>query len=124
MTKNIPKRQTWTGQSVGSSKGIEQRQKMQDKGSTLHPDGTPLSEPKIKQEPTSSESVKYRQEVKYVHIDQKLEAVLSHDLESGVWVVEYYRDRDLFSAALYLSEATAILMMQSLGYKRDCKVAC
>ena len=124
MTKNILKRQTCTGQSVDSSKGIDQCQKIQEKGSTLHPDCTSLSEPKIKQELTSCESVKYRQEVKYVHIDQKLEAVLSHDLESGVWVVEYYRDKDLFSAALYLSEATAILMMQSLGYKRDCKVAC
>lgn len=65
---------------------------------------------------------KSHEERLFQHGDISLQAILFHDVDSGIWVIEYYRDHKQYSAALYLSEATAILMLQSLGYSSMCKL--
>ncbi len=58
----------------------------------------------------------YPTDVWYEHADSSLGALLSFDPLCGIWIVEYYREQKFISSALYLSRATALLMLGSLGY--------
>jgi hypothetical protein len=63
-------------------------------------------------------------DVWYEHTDSSLGALLSFDPHCGVWIVEYYREQKFISSALYLSRATALLMLGSLGYDLRNRRAC
>lgn len=50
------------------------------------------------------------------HVDPLLNALIYHDRESNLWIVEYYRNDVLSSCALYQSKSTALLVLHSHGY--------
>lgn len=57
--------------------------------------------------------------IKFRHLDLRLQAKLLFEESGAVWVIEYYRDGKLVCSSLYLSMATAILVLDSLGYTED-----
>ena len=61
---------------------------------------------------------------RYVHPDFLLSAQLYYDFTYGLWVLTYLKSGEKLSSTLYQSEATAILLLKSLGYKLDKQKAC
>ena len=60
----------------------------------------------------------------FKHKDSSLQAGLYFDGETGLWIIEYMRDEQVISSALYQAESTAHLILRSHGYQETQNMAC
>ena len=67
------------------------------------------------QTPTTSETP---QVLIYQHRDRILHAEVQYFSEDLTWIISYYRQGHFMGNALYQSQATAELLLCSLGYRR------
>ena len=87
--------------------------------------------PKLYSKSSSDHHLKFKKTVRpihqgrlFKHKDSSLQAGLYFDSETGLWIVEYIRDEQVISSALYQAESTAHLMLRSHGYREPYNMAC
>lgn len=74
-------------------------------------------------QPTDDTS-SFHQVISFKHQDSSLQAFLYFDDDTSLWIIDYLSCEKLISSALYQSQSTAYLMLQSLGYKQALVTAC